>query len=354
MPGAEPVGGVEVSSVRLAAALADAGAQVSVVAPGATSRSDHGAVRTIHVEADGRLSLLRALRPWRAAVDGALAELGPDLVHGQGLLTGGLAATDFRGGPRVVTAHGSHAMDTRAARRGPAVEARIALAGRLTRLAVSRADAVVSVHPTASMNVPGRPRRFTYIPNIVDDVFFGLSETRRVPGRVVYCGGDRAIKGIDLLAEAWPLVAAAVAGATLELVGWPENVPLPDALHGATVSGWLDASELRDAFARAAAVVIPSRFEVAPVTLYEAWSARVPVVATCAGGIPGLAEGAATLVEVDARAIADGLIAVIGGAEREPGSQVDTFVTEGSDRSAAAAARAVAAAHLELYGQLLG
>ncbi len=347
--GATPAGGVEVSTHRLVGALSTTGAEVTVVAPGPSSDERDGPVRVVHVDSDPRLALPRRLRPWREAAGRVLRELDLDVVHGQGLLGPGLAATDLRSLPRIVTAHGNHAQDTRAwRRRGLGAEVRIALVERLSAGVVARADAVVSVHPDPSVNVPGHPRRFIHIPTIVDPVFARPGALQPVPGRVLYCGGARRIKGWDLLAEAWGRVAEAVPHATLDVAGWPAAEPLPAAFGSAKVGGWLSADELRSAFAEAAVVVIPSRFEVAPVIMLDAWTVGVPVVATSTGGTPGFAEGAAVLVAPSPSAIAEALAGVLSGR-----IATGALVAEGVRRAAAATAERVAADHLDLYAELL-
>jgi glycosyltransferase involved in cell wall biosynthesis len=246
-----------------------------------------------------------------------------------------------------VSVHGDHASDTRAARTGAGAELRILAARRLSRRVVNRADAIVSVHPDPLVNLPAKPRRFTYIPTIVDEAFRTV-HAAPLEGRVLFCGGARRIKGADLLAAAWPEVTAAVPGARLEVVGWPPGGELPQQLDAAEVRGRLDSTELAAAMARAAAVVIPSRFEVAPVTILEAWAVGVPVVATRVGGVPALAEGAAALAEAEPGAIAAALVRTLDG-----GAPVAELVAEGGRRAEEATPAAVARAHLAIYEDLV-
>jgi glycosyltransferase involved in cell wall biosynthesis len=344
--GREAEGGVEVATTRLAAALAAQGVGITVFAPGKAAKGQDGPIRVVRlpVAEDGRLLLLRGLKPWRRAVAAALPSFDVDLVHGHGLLEGGLPAVDAAA-PSVVSAHGNHAMDTRAARSGAGAELRILAARRLALRVVNRADAIVSVNPDPHVNLPGAPRRFAYVPSIVDDVFRRPAAAPS-PGRVLYCGGARRIKGADLLAEAWPRIAAAVPESSLEVVGWPAGRDLPETLRAAERRGWLAAGAFAEALTRAAVVVIPSRFEVAPVTLLEAWSVGVPVVATRVGGVPRLAEGAAILVEPAPAAIAAGVVEALSGRGTEE------LVAEGRRRAELARPDAVARAHLALYEEL--
>ena len=350
-------GGVQVSSERLARALVRAGARVSVVVPavereaGPRSSAD-GGLDVYRVPADDRWSLLRLLRPWRRRAQEQIGALGGEIVHGQGLIAGGLAAADCRDMPRVVTAHGNAAADTRSAYRGLGAASRAALRDHLARSVARRVDAVVGVHPDRRLNVPCEPRRFVHIPNVVDDRYFSL-ERRTAPGLVVFAGGPRAIKGWDVLASAWPAVRRRVAGATLAVAGWPSSVGDPDVGDAERASvrthRSLSPVAMADLLGRAAVVVIPSRFEVAPLLLAEAWAAGVPVVATSVGGIPSLAGGAAVLVEPgSSSALADGLVQAL-----EQGDELQGLVAEGRRRAEGCRAEAVARAHLELYQELL-
>jgi glycosyltransferase involved in cell wall biosynthesis len=345
-PGRPPTGGVEIATSRLALALAEAGVEVTAIAPGQPDGPETGPIRIVRIPVNMQLSLVRGLKPWRRAVAGALSELEPAIVHAHGLVESGIAAIDA-GVPSVVSVHGNHAMDTRAARRDLGGEARILLTRRLARRVVRRADAIVSVHPLPEISLPERPERFVYIPTIVDDAF-RAAPASPVAGRVLFCGGARRIKGLDLLAAAWPDVLASVPGASLEIVGWPDAEQLPAGLDAAQVRGFLPAHDLAQAMAQAAAVVIPSRFEVAPITLLEAWTVGTPVVATRVGGIPVLAESAAALVEPDPAAIAAGLLAVF-----ERTAPVAELVAEGRRRAEATTATRVAQAHIDLYDELV-
>ena len=117
------MGGPQVGAVRLVAALAAHGTDVVVVSPALTESGGEGVqlderVTLIGVQAGNRLSLLTGLQPWRRRVQAVVERAGADLVHGQGLIPGGIAAADVRRLPRIVTARGNVGADTAAAYRG--------------------------------------------------------------------------------------------------------------------------------------------------------------------------------------------------------------------------------------------
>ncbi len=353
--GENPAGGPQVAVGRLVQELLKRDVEVIIVAPdplrtGAGMREIDGGGTLITVPTAARWNLARNLRPWRRGARSAVERLGADILHGQSLIPGGIAAAGIDGRPRVVTARGNMRADTLARYRGMGAAARARRRDRLARIAVERADAIVGVNPEWAVNVPERPKRFVYIPNIVDAEFFDRPRTPE-PGRVLFAGGTRQIKGWPLLAEAWPGVLESIPGATLNAVGWPPGeIPpgIPPELRQSVVAdSALSSSDLADRMARAAVLVIPSEFEVSPIVLAEAWAMGLPVVAARVGGVPALATGAAILVERDVEALRDGLVAALSGGE-----EIDSLVAAGRRRADAHRADAVATAHISLYEEL--
>jgi glycosyltransferase involved in cell wall biosynthesis len=355
-PGAAPVGGPQVAVSRLVPELARSGLEVIVVAPAPGSIATHRAkvadrIELIRVPTATRWSLVRQLQPWRRRVVAVIEGLRPDLVHGQGLLPGGIAVADVHGVPRAVTARGSMRADTLAAYRGLGATSRAYLRDRLAKRAVEQADVVISVNPDWTANMPKRPQRFVYIPNIIDDRFFNMKRTSE-PGLVLFTGGERAIKGWPLLAAAWPQVQAAVPDARLLAVGWSGGArsPLTGAGGNATTfEPWLSVEELAARMAKASALVIPSAFEVSPIVLGEAWALGLPVVATSVGGLKALVEGAGVVVRRrEPAALASAIAEALAG-----GDAVQQLVREGRRRAESHRAEAVAAAHAALYEELV-
>ena len=345
------VGGPENGTVRLVRGFAEAGTRVTVVAPaflGERPTADPvDGVEVVFVPHDRRLSLLRGMRPWREAALQRVGEVEPDVVHGQGILTGGVvaAATDR---PRLVTARGNARRDTLAAYRGVTGRVRAAMRDRLARGVVDAVDVLVGVHPDWRVNLPVQPRRLEYIPNIVDEAFFSVA--RKPAARtVLYCGGPRRIKGWDLLQSAFEGVLHELPDAQLHAVGWPIDADRPN-VPGVQVSAPLSPHELARAMAASDVVVLPSRYDVSPILLAEAWATGTPVIATTAGGLAALAPGAAVVVPPESPpALAQAMLAVLRG-------EIDTseLVRVGFERAAQHRGGSVVEAHLALYAELAG
>lgn len=144
------------------------------------------------------------------------------------------------------------------------------------------------------------PERIHDVANGVDtDRFRPASAEERVelrralglpPGPlVVYVGRLARLKGLDLLLQAWPEVAA---GAHLCIVGDGEEREALQAqaagLRGVRFHG--PVTDVAPLLRAADACVLPSRAEGLPIALLEGMSSGLAVVATAVGGIPEVIE----------------------------------------------------------------
>lgn len=167
----------------------------------------------------------------------------------------------------------------------------------LTRV-FRRADVLVAVSRTSlAHRVPGAR---IISPGVDVEVF--RPSPHPWGNTLLYVGRlDRtsAWKGVDVLLSAFALLARGQPDARLRIVGSgdavPDHVARARALGVADqveFSGELHGSALLDAYARARAVVLPSRTESESfgMALVEAMASQRPVVASAVGGIPDVVE----------------------------------------------------------------
>src|SRR5450756_1542963 len=237
---------------------------LTLITAGMSADEPWARVSTVRLAPSRRSMLMGGARDWDAAVRQVLDELRPEVALAEGLGFAGSAVVKWRGGVRVVVAHGNTVADIRHAYSWVGWAMRAPLVRASCAAAVRKADALVNVTEDWRINCPVAPTHQVDRPNPVDDDFF-TSEPAPEPGVVACFGGSKRIKGVDLLLAAWPFVLRDAPHASLELYGYtadgkpalPPNCSTREALD--------TSSQTAAAMARASAVVVPSRFEVSPL-----------------------------------------------------------------------------------------
>ncbi|PNG22381.1 glycosyltransferase family 4 protein [Streptomyces cahuitamycinicus] len=307
----------------LAAGLVARGVKVTVCAPYEADRAyDFSGIGADHVHVP-RSSDPVSVAALRAACANA------DLVHAHGLHASFRTALALSGRrvrtPLVVTWHDRAHADGARAHMLRVLERRVVKAATVvlgtTSALVDRARLTGARDARlAAVALPG-PRR----PREPDDPDRRRPKVRAELGAIgrpllMAVGSLERHRGYDVLldaARAWrrldpvPLVVIAGEGPLRgELQGRIEEEGLPVRLVGRR-------DDITDLLAAADLALLPSRWEARSVLAQEALHARVPLVATDAGGIPELVGDAAELVPYgDARALADSVVRLLGDRER--------------------------------------
>ncbi|MCB5408589.1 glycosyltransferase [Pseudogemmobacter faecipullorum] len=136
------------------------------------------------------------------------------------------------------------------------------------------------------------------------------------PRRLVAIGRLSEQKGFPLLIDAMAMVATALPGLHLTLIGEGELRPAIEARIAAlglgervTLTGWLDEAGVRSELARSHALVLPSFAEGLPMVIMEAFASGRPAIASAIAGVPELVTpGTGWLVPAgDAAALAEAI-----------------------------------------------
>ncbi len=241
-----------------------------------------------------RFSHLTRFRRTLKDVAAVLADLRPDLVHGQGAGIEGYAAVRS-GIPSVVTFHGIIAEDAKymSSLRS---RARLMLQSKIAEdYCVRFASHTILISPYVRRyygdDLAGTSR---HVPNPTTRDFFGV-DSRGEGARLLFAGRLIPRKGVlDLIRAVGQLspelrVSVRLAGSqsdaqhVAELKKCIAVLGMQDRVH---FLGLLDQAQLLEEFRNASMLVLPSYQETAPMVVQQAMAAKVPVVATNICGIP--------------------------------------------------------------------
>ncbi len=193
--------------------------------------------------------------------------------------------------------------------------------------AVRLITAVSEVTRRTVIEVAGSLARVALLPNALDDsVFAAPNNEPRVPGRVLFVGMVRWVKGLDVLIRALPLLIERSPDAHLRVIGSTLNrsnrqdegkvrklAETLGVMHRVEFVGHLEPREVSAEMRRAAVLAVPSRRESFSAVTLEGLASGLPVVATrCGGPEELLDESAGRLVRTeDPEAMADALCEVL-------------------------------------------
>jgi glycosyltransferase involved in cell wall biosynthesis len=187
---------------------------------------------------------------------------------------------------------------------------------------------VVSEYVKRLVRESGYEGEVEQFPAFSDFAMF-LEEPTIVPPsepHVVFVGALDGPKGLDVLIEAWTLVARQVPAARLSIAGAGpmlqdirDRVRAPELGDRIGVLGPLSRPEVRLLLDEASCLVLPSRSEGLGRVILEAMARARPVVATRVGGIPEIVDDGRTGILVppdDPEQLASALVLILEDADR--------------------------------------
>lgn len=285
------IGGIEVFVFEIGRRLVSKGAEVTVIVPRGKNQKKMETVDGISVRRisaiRNRYSLKVSMMPGELRVG---AEVRPDVFHANDPPSGIVSLLSSRWKSRVFTVHGIGVSPSEwptPFRQG----------GRfLQSLAVEGATAVTTTDETTATMLRENRKDIVVIPPGVDTQTFGRATYPRPDifdaGRVniLFIGRLTKVKGIDLLLESLDRINTdTLARIRLTVIG---SGPLATVVQGYGTTkhqvrwiGEVPHRNIPNYLAHADLLVMPSRSEGLPISMLEAMSSGLPVVATTVGGI---------------------------------------------------------------------
>jgi len=236
-----------------------------------------------------------------------LRELRPDVVNAH---AAHYAIASLRAGcPTLLTIHGVVRREAEIYNSTCFDRLRFRLEKAYERYALARLRHIVAISPYVQDEYGDRSNaQWHRIDNPLPPEFFELPNLEEA-GRLLYPGTIDERKNVLDLVRAMTTVREELPQAQLRIAGRTTNQAYHRQVQALIASerleenvaliGLQDVEAMLQEYARAAAIVLASRQETAPMAVIEALAAAKPVVATRVGGVPDLVEDGQTGYLVD-------------------------------------------------------
>lgn len=304
------------------------------------------------------------------AIRRKLGEISPDIVHAQGTERECAIGAAFSPYPRVLTIHGNLRLIRKLLRPHP--WSALALQSHIEALAVPRFAGVVCISNYTRRAIERETPKTWVVPNAVDPDFLSLGDEREkiiqnsesIPQPrdqnstiLVVANVDARKNQIAFIEALDPL--AAPSGVRVKFFGRCGDDVYGEKFRAMVATrpwceygGMISRESLRNEFARAAIVALPSHEDNCPMVVLEAQAAGLPVMASNVGGVPDLVEDQVTglLTRPDSAGSMRGAIEKL---LTDP-ALVSRLVQNGRRQARERFhPRAVAERHLEIYREVL-
>lgn len=239
-----------------------------------------------------------------AAVRSKLHQIEPDVVHAQGTERDCAISSVLFPGPKLLTIHGNCSAISRLKDSRPF--SYWWLQARLERFCLPRFDGVVCISKYTQRLVSDLARKTWLLPNAVESAFFSVpsKKSSSVPVVLVVANVDARknqiglIRSLETLSKRRPFEIRFFGMCGEDAYGELFR-QLVKSKSWCSYGGMLDRDKLREEFAGAAAVMLPTWEDNCPMVVLEAQAAGIPVIASQVGGVPDLVENDVTGILTD-------------------------------------------------------
>jgi glycosyltransferase involved in cell wall biosynthesis len=291
------------------------------------------------------------------AVRRRLAQIRPDIVHGQGTERDCAISAVFSGYANVVTIHGNMRLIGEINRARPFTYDWFA--ARLESFTVPRSNGVICITDYTRKAVANLAQKTWILPNAVDATFFQI-ERNASPTPVILCVGhvtprknqNFLIRSLDELTTGNNLSVIFLGTASPRNPYAQEFFSLLSQRPWCRFEGFVGRDQLKNHLARASVVAVPSLEENCPMAVLEGMAAGVPVVAANVGGIPELIvdhKNGFLCEPHDAESIRDAINRCL--QDRQLAEDISRAAK--NDAHARFLPERIAAKHLEIYREVL-
>jgi glycosyltransferase involved in cell wall biosynthesis len=286
-----------------------------------------------------------------------LREISPMVVHAQGTERDCAITAAFFSGPKILTIHGNCRAIAQLRRSKPF--SYWWLQARLERFSIPRFDGVVSISKYTQSLVSGLAKKTWLLPNAVDSAFFEIQPKNapEVPVILVVANVDTRKNQIGLIHSLDDLskkhsFEMRFFGKCGEDPYGREFRRLVQARPWCFWGGMLGRKELRQQFAQATAVMLPTWEDNCPMVVLEAQAARIPVIASNVGGVPDLVQDNRTGILTDPER-PETMSKALARLLEDPNLAMRLADEGRSQAKARFHPKVIAAKHLEIYREVI-
>jgi glycosyltransferase involved in cell wall biosynthesis len=235
------------------------------------------------------------------AVRKKLREIQPDIVHAQGTERDCAMSAVFQNIPKILTIHGNIRAITKLHRYSPLSFWWIQ--SQLEAFCLPRFAGVICISKYTQQQVSDLARKSWLLPNAAETLFFeprpSAVDPSAPPLVLVVANVDgrknqnALIQALDPLAHKLKFIVKFFGRCGEDSYG-KEFRSLIEARPWCSWGGMISREKLRDEFARATTLFLPTREDNCPMVVLEAQASGVPVIASNVGGVPDLVEDGVT------------------------------------------------------------